>query len=176
MDEILIRAGIRVTARVSFVLFLGAFLSSALYQLFPLDTTRWLKDNKHRFTLGFAASHLVHLAFILTLVASFGARVLVGRGWGVLIGFVTGFPFIYALAIAALLRNRNFWLTSQSFEALAHYLLMTLFVFAFTLHAVTRPVFYAPFVVAGIAALTVRLSSVVASRKLTDLASNTQPH
>jgi hypothetical protein len=72
-------------------------------------------------------------------------------------------------------RNRNFWLTSLSFEAFAHYLLMTLFIFAFALHCLTRPVFYAPFV-SGIAALIVRLGSVVASRKLTDLASNTQPH
>jgi hypothetical protein len=108
MDEMQIRMGIRATARISFVLFLGAFLSGALHQLWPGRTTVWLKDNKGRFTLGFAASHPVHLGFILTLVASFGARMLIDRGWGVLIAFVTGFPFIYALAFATVLRDRNF--------------------------------------------------------------------
>jgi hypothetical protein len=80
MDEMLIRIGIRATACISFVLFLGAFLSAALYRLWPNDSTRWLKDKKGYCTLGFAASHLVHLSFILTLVASFRARTLIGRG------------------------------------------------------------------------------------------------
>lgn len=176
MDEMLIRMGIRATARISFVLFLGAFLSGALHQLWPGGTTRWLKDNKGRFTVGFAASHLVHLAFILTLVASFGGRTLIGRGWGVFVAFVTGFPFIYALAFATVLRDRNFWLTSPYFEAFAHYLLLTLFTFAFALHALTKPVFYAPFVLAAIGALVVRLASVANSRKVPTLASNTQSH
>src|SRR6516165_4887149 len=102
----LIRMGIRATARISFVLFLCAFLSAALYQLWPSGTARWLKDNKGRFTLGFAASHLVHFSFILILVANFGARTLIGRGWSVFAIFATGFPFIYALAFATLLRDR----------------------------------------------------------------------
>lgn len=176
MDEMLIRMGIRATARISFVLFLGAFLSGALHQLWPGDITSWLKDNKGRFTLGFAASHLVHLAFILTLVASFGARTLIGRGWIVFVVFATGFPFIYALAFATVLRERDFWLTSPYFEAFAHYLLLTVFTFAFAIHSLTRPVFYAPFIIAAIAALVVRLASVAASRKVLALTSNTESH
>jgi methionine sulfoxide reductase heme-binding subunit len=176
MDETLIRMGIRATARASFVLFLCVFLSTALYRLWPGATTRWLKGNQGRFTLGFAASHAVHLACILTLVANFGARTLIGRGWGVLIPFVTGFPFIYALAAAVLLRDRKFWLTSPRFEALAHYLLLTLFTFAFALHGLTQPVFYAPFVLAAIAAMVVRLTSVATPRKVPALASNSQSH
>ena len=176
MDEMLIRMGIRATARVSFVLFLGAFLSGALHQLWPGGTTRWLKDNKGRFTLGFAASHLVHLAFILTLVASFGAQTVTGRGWIVFVIFATGFPFIYALAFATVLRERDFWLTSPNFEAFAHYLLLTVFTFAFAIHSLTRPVFYTPFILAAIAALVVRLASVGASRKVLALTSNTESH
>jgi methionine sulfoxide reductase heme-binding subunit len=172
MDEMQIRMGIRATARISFALFLGAYLSDALYQLCPGSTTRWLKDNKGRFTLGFAASHLVHLGFILTLVAIFGARALIGRSWGVLVAFVTGFPFIYALAFATALRDREFWLTSPRFEAFAHCLLLTLFAFAFALHGITKPVFYAPFVFAAIAALVVRLASVATSRRVSAVTSN----
>src|SRR5215470_17334959 len=92
MDETLIRTAIRATARTSFVLFLCAFLSGALYRLWPAATTRWLKEKQDRFTLGFAASHAVHLAFILTLVANWGTRTVIGRGWVVFIAFVTGLP------------------------------------------------------------------------------------
>lgn len=169
MDETIIRMGIRATARVSFALFLGAFLAGALHQLWPGAITDWLKDNKGRFTLGFAASHLVHLGFILTLAASFGPQTLIGRRWGVFVAFVTGFPFIYALALATLLRSRKFWLTSRLFETLAHYLLLTLFTFAFALHALAKPIFYAPFVLASLAALLIRLASAASSRKVATL-------
>src|ERR1700745_3973782 len=72
MDETTIRVAIRATARISFVLFLGAFLGNALYRLMPASATRWLKAHKDGFTLGFAGSHTVHLAFILILVAAIG--------------------------------------------------------------------------------------------------------
>jgi hypothetical protein len=91
-----------------------------------------------------------------------------------LIAFVTGFPFIYALAFATVLRDRNFWLTSPYFEAFAHYLLLTLFTFAFALHGLTYPVFYAPIIFAAIAALVVRLASFVTSRKVPSLTSNSE--
>jgi hypothetical protein len=72
MDETTIRVAIRATARISFVLFLGAFLGDALYRLMPAAATRWLKAHKDGFTLGFAGSHTVHLAFILALMAAIG--------------------------------------------------------------------------------------------------------
>ena len=46
MDETTIRVAIRATARISFGLFLGAFLGNALYALVPIAATRWLKANK----------------------------------------------------------------------------------------------------------------------------------
>src|SRR4029077_9132701 len=70
MDEATIRVPIRATARISFVLFLGAFLGDALYRLMPAAATRWLKAHKDGFTLGFPGSHTVHLAFILILAAA----------------------------------------------------------------------------------------------------------
>ncbi len=109
----------------------------------------------------------MHLAFILTLVANFGTRTLIGRGWVVFIAFVIGFPFIYALALAFLLRERKFWLTSPRFETFAHYLLLTLFTFAFVLHSLTNLLFYAPFVLAAIGALGLRITAAIRSRKIT---------
>lgn len=166
MGETLIRVAIRATARTSFVLFLCAFLSCALYRLWPAATTRWLKENQGRFTLGFAASHTLHLTFILILVAKFGWEYLLSElGWAVFIAFATGLLFIYALAAAVLLRDHKFWLTSPRFEAFAHYLLLTLFASAFAISGLAKPLFYAPFVLAAIAALLVRLISVARSRK-----------
>src|SRR3974377_383352 len=52
MDEMTIRVAIRTTARISFVLFLGAFLGNALYCLVPAPATRWLKANKDGVYLG----------------------------------------------------------------------------------------------------------------------------
>ncbi len=175
MDETLIRVAIRTTARISFVLFLCAFLADALSQLWPAAATSWLKANRGRFTLGFAASHTLHLGFILALVAALGREHLLNElGWGVLTAFTTGFLFIYALAIAVLLGSHKFWLTSPHFEPLAHYFLITLFAFAFVLSGVTRPLFYAPFVLAAIGALGVRITAAIRSRKVDVLTATTR--
>jgi len=168
MDEMTIRVAIRATARISFVLFLGAFLANALYSLVPAAATRWLKANKDRFTLGFAASHTVHLAFILTLVAASG-REHAFKGTMV-VPFTTGFLFIYALTAGVLFRRR-LSLSSQ-LEALAHYYLMALFAVSFTRHAIARPLFYTPFVLIAITALGVRIAAAVCSRRAQVLGEN----
>ena len=168
MDEMTIRVAIRATARISFVLFLGAFLGNALYSLVPSVTTRWLKANKDRFTLGFAASHTVHLAFILTLVVAIG-REHAFKGTMV-VPFTTGFLFIYALAAGVLFRSRP--LLSSHLEALAHYYLMALFAVSFTRHAIVKPLFYSPFVLIAITALGVRIAVAIRSRKAQVLGAN----
>ena len=161
MDETTIRVAIRATARISFVLFLCAFLGDALYRLTPAAATRWLKANKDRFALGFAASHTVHLAFILTLVVAIG-REHAFKGTMV-VAFTTGFLLIYALAAGVLFPHLPFW--SSRFEALAHWYLMALFAVSFTRHAITRPLFYTPFVLVAITALGVRTAVSIRSRK-----------
>lgn len=162
MDEMTIRAAIRTTARISFVLFLSAFLGNALYSLVPAVNTRWLKANKDRFTLGFAASHTVHLACILTLVAVI-RREHVFNGKVMPVPFTIGFLFIYALAIGVLFRRLPFW--SSRFEALAHWYLMALFAVSFMRHAMTRPLFYTPFVLVAVTAAWVRIAAAIRFRK-----------
>src|ERR1700740_1365140 len=117
MGEMTICVAIRATSRISFVLFLGAFLGDALYRLMPAAATRWLKANKDGFTLGFAASHTVHLAFILALMAAIGRENLVK---GIMpIPFTVGFLLVYALAAGVLFHRRLF--LSSHLESLAHY-------------------------------------------------------
>jgi sulfoxide reductase heme-binding subunit YedZ len=168
MDETTIRVAIRATARISFVLFLGAFLGNASYSLVPAASTRWLKANKDRFTLGFAGSHTAHLAFILILAAAIGRENVLK---GIMpIPFTVGFLLIYALAAGVLLRHLTFW--SLRFEALAHYYLISLFTVSFTRHAIARPLFYTPFVLIAIAALGVRIAAAIRSRKAQVLGAN----
>jgi hypothetical protein len=47
----------------------------------------------------------------------------------------------------------------------AHYYLMTLFAVSFTLHAITRPVFYTPFVLVAVTAIGMRIAVAVRSSK-----------
>lgn len=169
MDETTIRMAIRITARISFVLFLGAFLGDALYRLVPAPATRWLKAHKDLFTLGFAGSHTVHLAFILALMAAIGRENVLK---GIMpITFTVGFVLIYALAAGVLLRHFTFW--SLRFEALAHYYLITLFAVSFTRHAIANPLFYTPFVLVAVAAIAVRIAAAVQSRKEQPLRAST---
>ena len=161
MDETTIRVAIRATARISFVLFLGAFLGNAFYSLVPAASTRWLKANKDGFTLGFAGSHTVHLAFILALMAAIGREhALKGI---MVIAFTTGFLFIYGLAADVLFRHGTF--LPSRFEALAHYYLISLFTVSFTRRATKEPAFYTPFVLVAVTAIVVRIAAAVQSRK-----------
>jgi methionine sulfoxide reductase heme-binding subunit len=170
LDEMAIRVAIRTTARISFVLFLGAFLGDALYRLVPAAATRWLKANKGTFTLGFAGSHTVHLAFILALVGAVGREHLLNElGWIVVVAFSTGFLFIYALAADVLFSHRTFWLASPRFEACAHYFLIAVFGWGFALSGLKRPLFYTPFLLTVIAAIAVRIAAAIRSRKMAAL-------
>ena len=72
---------------MSFVLFLGLLLAAA---------TRSLKANKDGFTLGFAVSHMVHLAFILVLMAATGREHSL-KGI-MIVAFSIGILFRYGLA------------------------------------------------------------------------------
>lgn len=164
MDEMTIRVAIRTTARISFVLFLGAFLGAALYRLVPAAATRWLKASKDWFTLGFAGSRTLHLAFILALVAALGRKHLLNElGWIVVVAFTIGFLFIYALAAGVVLRHHTLW--SSRFGALGHYYLMTLFVVGFTLSGMTRPLFYTPFILVAVSAVGVRIAVAIRTGK-----------
>ena len=73
MDAASTHVALRITARVSLLLFLWAFAASALARLLPNRTTQWLESNRPSAVLAFAVSHTVHLGLILTLAAQMGA-------------------------------------------------------------------------------------------------------
>ena len=103
----------------------------------------------------------MHLAFILALITAIGREhALKGL---MVVAFTTGFLFIYGLAAEVLFRHRTF--LPSRFEALAHYYLMALFTVSFTRHAITRPLFYTPFVLVAVAAIGARIVVAIRSGK-----------
>ncbi len=94
---------LRITARTSLLLFLCAFVASALHRVWPARSTRWLEANQDRSTLGFAASHTLHLVFLVALAVKLGGeQFLHAVGWVVLIGGGIVYLFICGLAGAAI--------------------------------------------------------------------------
>jgi DMSO/TMAO reductase YedYZ heme-binding membrane subunit len=93
-----VRAAIRATARISLLLFLGAFLASSLHALMRRGATQWLCRNRRYLGLGFAWSHFVHLLFILLFWRLDAPAFLEGRTPGSFVPGTIGYLFIAALA------------------------------------------------------------------------------
>ena len=165
MDRQTILFLLRVTARVSFLFFLCAFVASALARLWLRPLTRWLDGKKRAWVLSFATSHTVHLAFIILLVRNIGpAQFAHNVHWhGILVGG-SAFVLIYALAIAAAFPNGVKPLQSPRFQAFAYYLFWIVFAVAFG-GSVLDSWFYLLFTLAAVAALALRLVAARRAKK-----------
>ncbi|MFQ4144947.1 hypothetical protein [Chlorogloeopsis sp. ULAP02] len=60
IDEQSMRMAIRATARTSYILFLCAFVASALRRIWLSPISTWLLKNRRYFGLSFAVSHTYH--------------------------------------------------------------------------------------------------------------------
>jgi DMSO/TMAO reductase YedYZ heme-binding membrane subunit len=93
-----VRAVIRLTARISLLLFLAAFVASAAHRLASSKFTAWLRRNRRQLGLGFAFSHLVHAAAITAFWRLDAETFLAGRTPGSYIPGALGYAFIIAMA------------------------------------------------------------------------------
>jgi DMSO/TMAO reductase YedYZ heme-binding membrane subunit len=59
-DEEGLRALTRITARVSFLLFLAPYSASSVRRLFPSPATRWMLRNRRALGLSFFVAHMLH--------------------------------------------------------------------------------------------------------------------
>ena len=71
-EEAGIRALVRVTARISFAIFVPVYLASPLRRLWPSAPTRWALRNRRYLGVSFAWAHGLHLLAIVMLALLLG--------------------------------------------------------------------------------------------------------
>lgn len=85
------------TARVGFPIFLIAYSASSLYRVFPSGLTRNILRNRRYWGLGFAVTHSVHLAALITYIQVSGIEVeratIIGGGFA--------YVMLYAMALTS---------------------------------------------------------------------------
>ncbi|MEV0670801.1 hypothetical protein [Mycobacterium sp. NPDC050441] len=154
--------GIRITARTSAVLFLLAFTASSLYQLWPNSTTKWIRRNRRYLGVGFAGSHLVHAAFIVTTIVlneqRFETRVVDPTPHGVFVLDFIAYGFIIAMTITSFDRisKRMQYSTWKRLHLTGSYVIWFTFFIAYWRRGVTYTEFYGPFLMIVLAALIIR--------------------
>jgi sulfoxide reductase heme-binding subunit YedZ len=159
-DVDIARAMIRYTARVSFLLFLGAFLASAVWRLWPGSFTQWLRMNRRYVGLSFALSHFTHLAAILTL-ANLDAALFatLTRPASIVLG---GLAYVILAMMVATSFDRTARLLKPNTWSLLHtvgsYYFLLIFGNSFISRAVSMPIYIVP-AIAVISALLIRLSA-----------------
>ena len=154
-----LRSVIRNTARTSLLLFLAGFAGPALAAIRPGRATRRLAGRQSHLFAAFAASHLVHAAAIFTLAWQTGGASLEGRGAHELAAGGLVYLFILAAAAPASARAAR-WLASHPKVGAARtvglYLIWLTFADSYGGRA-ARSAAYAPFAIALLAALALRL-------------------
>lgn len=149
-----VRALVRTSAQTSFVLFLAAFVASALQRTWPTPVSCWLLKNRRYLGVSFAVSHTMHLAFIIALTrvaADFttGPAALIGGGMA--------YVFIAAMTATSFDRTTQ-WLGARTWRRLhtvGMYWIWAIFFVSYLPRALTTPA-YIPFAALLIAAIGLR--------------------
>jgi DMSO/TMAO reductase YedYZ heme-binding membrane subunit len=100
-NEDFVRAMIRVTAQLSIILFLLAFMASALHRLFAQPWSRALLYHRRYVGLSFAVSHFIHLLFLCLLVSQFPREWMEEVPLLILIVALAGYVFLAAMTVTS---------------------------------------------------------------------------
>lgn len=160
LGETGIRFALRATARMALVLFLGAFVASALARTWPAPATRWLLANRRYVGVAFAVTHLVHGAAILAFATLFADEFRAQEP--VLVLVLGGIGYVFVLALLATSFDRTAaWLGPRRWGRLhavgVHYLWIVFFV-TYAPQATRGPV-YGLATLVLVAALGLRLAT-----------------
>ncbi|MEO8603422.1 MAG: hypothetical protein ABI629_12670 [bacterium] len=151
-------AVVRTSAKTSIALFLLAFIASSARVFWRGPFTKWLLANRRYVGLSFAASHAVHLAAILTIVAfepgfhSSPTTVVFGS-----LGYV-----ILAAMAATSSDAAVAWLGGRAWKALhktGMYYLWFIFLVSYLPRLLTQSPWYALFVVPLLAGIGLRFAA-----------------
>lgn len=161
MDLPTIHLVLRTTARISFVLFLAAFAGPGLYRVWRNQASALLACHRDRFLLLFVASHTVHLAFVITLVAAMGWTAFLAKfTWATVVIGGSTFVLIYCLALDAAFRLAGSprSLFRPAFTSFALYEIWTIFALAFVPRATPRHPLHMVLGIAALLGLIVRIA------------------
>lgn len=159
-----LRMLIRLTARTSLVLFLLAFTASSAARLWPNAWTRWQLRQRRYFGLGFALSHAIHGAAIVSFAQLDSVGFHQASNLGNIISGGIAYVFI-ALMAATSFDGARRWLGARAWGWLhtlgAHYIWIS-FMVTFGKRIPMSP-YYALPVLVLLAAMGLRLRSKPAS-------------
>ena len=156
-DETGLRMVIRATARTSCVLFLAAFVASALRRAWPSPATAWLLANRRYVGVSFAVSHLLHLLAIGALAGWSAPGLVATAGMTTTVVGGIGYLFIAAMTVTSFDRTAA-WLGARRWHRLhtigAYYVWLVFFL-SFAPRAAFSPLYF-PFGLAVVAAPLLR--------------------
>ncbi len=168
------RLAIRLTARTSVLLFISAFIASALRKLWLNPFTRWLLKNRRYLGVSMAVSHGFHALAILGLAAVTSGESLEYDHGGML-----GYLFIIAMTLTSFNSTAN-WLGQRSWKILHRvgmYYLWLAFTYTFIQKLSHSVLIYFPFVSLLILAIILRLIvPIIPQKTLIQEAEGNSPH
>jgi hypothetical protein len=163
IDEQGMRIAIRATARTSCVLFLCAFVGSALHRIWSTPLTAWLLKNRRYLGLSFAVSHTFHAIAILGLWFVTSGSALKFDPLGTL-----GYIFLIAMTVTSFKRPAA-WIGQPAWKILhttgMHYFWLG-FTLEFSLRISQSMFIYLPLSVLLVVAMMLRLVAPRMQRKL----------
>jgi sulfoxide reductase heme-binding subunit YedZ len=163
------RHAARYTARFSFVVFLLVFVARPWHELWPSNRTRWAVRNRRAIGLAFATAHFIHL-YALT---RFRLDIEQLPNLGPLIRGSGAYVLLAAMAATSndssvrLLGARN-W---KRLHTVGIYWIWFFFVESYVTRIASGRLFFVPFVVVAVAALSLRIAARVRTRSRARLSS-----
>lgn len=98
---------IRSTARLSFILFMSAFVASSLHHYFKNSSTRWLLQNRRYIGVSFAISHYLHLGTLILMTLHLDFNVFEERGLFKTTFGAVAYAFITLMTLTSFDKTRN---------------------------------------------------------------------
>lgn len=164
-SEAAIRSIVRGTAKLSVLLFLSAFAASSLRAFWPNDVTTWLLQNRRYIGVSFALSHFTHLAALVGLAVAFPHPFVDDLRPITLVGGGLAYAFITAMTITSFSAPRRA-IGAKAWTVLhtvGGYYIWTIFLNSYLSRAM-RDLEYAPFAIALLAVLTLRIVHAIKRR------------
>jgi hypothetical protein len=166
-DEHGLRALVRLTVRVSFIVFIVVYCAAPLRPLLPSPATRWALRNRRYLGVSFAWAHGLHALAIALLARRLGGAGALEADLATITGGGLGYLLTAGMAVTSFDRTAR-WLGPRRW-ALLHraglHWLWLIFAYNWTTSAIAVSLFYLPFAALTWAAGGLRLAALRARRR-----------